>query len=238
MPFSICIFGDSVCKGVVFDSARKKYQFLKDNFAAMFSRVTGISVSNYSTFGSTLPKGEKTVERHLGELHDFDSILLEFGGNDCDFNWKEVSERPEVIHLPNTPFEAFSEQYREMICTVRQKGGKPILLTLPPLDAERYFRWVSAGLDGGNILKWLGDVNRIYRWQEYYNMAVCRVAAELHAPLLDIRSAFLEQRDYNALLCEDGIHPNEKGHKLISSVLTERLPALLGCKQDLALSLS
>ncbi len=72
-----------------------------------------------------------------------------------------------------------------------------------------------------------GDVYRINRWHESYIMAVCCVASEQHAPLLDIRSAFLMRRDCFSLLCEDGIHPNEKGHALISSVLAERLPALL-----------
>ncbi len=227
MPASICIFCDSVCRGVILDGAKKKYQFLKDNFASLFSRITGVSVCNYAAFGCTIPKGGKTMERHLGELPGYDSVLLEFGGNDCDFNWKEISEHPDEDHLPNTPIEAFTEQYRKMVRTVRQKGGNPILLTLPPLDAERYFNWLSVGLNPANILKWLGDVNRIYRWHEYYNMAVCRVAAQLHAPLLDIRSAFLEHRDFRSLLCEDGIHPNEKGHALISAVLAEDLPAFL-----------
>ena len=72
-----------------------------------------------------------------------------------------------------------------------------------------------------NILRWLGDVEHIYRWHEMYNLAVCRVAMEERVPLLDISSRFLAADSYQELLCEDGIHPNEKGHQVILESLRE-----------------
>ena len=36
-----------------------------------------------------------------------------------------------------------------------------------------------------------------------------------------ITSKFLETKDYSALLCNDGIHPNEKGHKLIAETIMQ-----------------
>ena len=65
------------------------------------------------------------------------------------------------------------------------------------------------------------DVDRIYRWHEMYNLAVCRVAMREHALLLDISSSFLERSGYQDLLCEDGIHPNEKGHDVIFESLRQ-----------------
>ena len=67
----------------------------------------------------------------------------------------------------------------------------------------------------------------IYRWHESYNMAVCRIALSQRVPLIDIRSAFLERKNYQSLLCEDGIHPNEEGHAMISSVILSQAPSLL-----------
>jgi lysophospholipase L1-like esterase len=52
-----------------------------------------------------------------------------------------------------------------------------------------------------------------------YNIAVVKLASIKNIPLIDIRKAFLETRDYLNLYCEDGIHPNEAGHALISDVL-------------------
>ena len=54
----------------------------------------------------------------------------------------------------------------------------------------------------------------------------CRVAKEEQIPLLDISSAFLETAHYQDLICEDGIHPNEKGHQLITSVLEEYIKSV------------
>ena len=73
-----------------------------------------------------------------------------------------------------------------------------------------------------NILHWLGGVDTIYRWQEMYNMKVLLLAQKLHVPVVDIRSAFLAQHGYQALLCEDGIHPNRKGHRFIYKTIMQQ----------------
>jgi lysophospholipase L1-like esterase len=56
-----------------------------------------------------------------------------------------------------------------------------------------------------------------------YNLAVCRIAVKTGAPLADVRSAFLEKKDCLSLICEDGIHPNENGHKVIYQAVQEAL---------------
>ena len=40
---------------------------------------------------------------------------------------------------------------------------------------------------------------------------------------IDITSKFLEQKDYSLFLCEDGIQPNEEGHKTISEAIQEHI---------------
>ncbi|MDD8018627.1 MAG: SGNH/GDSL hydrolase family protein, partial [Bacteroidota bacterium] len=94
----------------------------------------------------------------------------------------------------------------------------PVLVSLPPLDPDKYFRWISHNSEEAknNILKFLGSVSRIYSWHERYNAAILRVAEETKTRLIDIRSAFLETDDYTRLVCDDGIHPNKEGHKVIA----------------------
>lgn len=216
---SICVFGDSIIRGVIFDAIRGRYIFLKNSFANLFGKNTGIRVDNYAKFGCTITVGDKIIDKHGANLSCYKYTALEFGGNDCDFNWKAVSERPDDEHIPNTPIEEFEALYSKVIDKVAQSGSKPVLFSLPPLHAQKYFDFLSKGLNKENILRWLGDVEHIYRWHEMYNLVVVKLAAMKNAPLIDIRRAFLESKNYERLLCDDGIHPNENGHALISDVL-------------------
>ncbi len=224
---SICIFGDSIMKGVIFDAIRGRYIFLKNSFLNILGmRNSDIKVDNYAKFGCTITVGRQLIEKHASELPGYKYTALEFGGNDCDFDWKAISENPEAIHLPNTPIEEFEKYYSEIIDDVKKAGSTPVLFSLPPLNARRYFSWISRGLNAENILNWLGDEEHIYRWHEMYNLAVLKLSAAKDVALIDIRRAFLETRNYLGLLCEDGIHPNEAGHALISEFIRKSVPLL------------
>lgn len=221
MKMKLCVLGDSVAKGVIYDEAREKYIFLKDSFVNLFSRSRNIRVKNLARFGCTTTRGKKILERHKELLSEYDYTILEFGGNDCNFNWEEISLSPEKNHNPAVPAALFKAAYSSMIRQIRDCGSRPILLSLPPLNQQRFFDWICRGLNRDNILGWLGDVNYIYRWQEAYNLMVFQLAQEHRAPIVDIRQIFLENRHYGELLCVDGMHPSQKGHALISSALAD-----------------
>jgi len=223
---SVCIFGDSLSKGVVFDEVGERYMFTKACFANQIQASSNIEVTNYSKFGSTITKGLMTMAKHKTELSHFDYVVLEFGGNDCDFDWKDISINPQQKHKPKTPIPLFIKKYTEMISEVIRNGGNPVVFTLPPIDSKRYFSWISRGLNGKNILKWLGDVSTIYNWHEKYNQAVYQIAQKTKIPLIDITSEFMKRTDFNLLLCKDGIHINEKGHELIRSLLDRKISSL------------
>ena len=220
MAEQIYIFGDSLAKGVVFDQVKQRYALLKESAANLCCAALGVVQKNFSRFGCTIDRGAETVGVHKKELAAVDCVLLEFGGNDCDFDWAAVAARPEAEHLPKTPLDEFARRYSELIEEVRDGGGSPVLLNLPPIEPHRYFNWVSRGLDADAILRWLGGSDEyIYRWHEMYSVEIGKVAQLHSAPLIDIRLAFLARRDYGKLLCEDGIHPNSAGHRLISDTI-------------------
>ncbi len=215
MNSSICVFGDSIAKGVIFDTVRQRYSFLKNCFINLFSDSCKIQVDNYSKFGCTIEKGLKILEKHEDSLSSYDYVLLEFGGNDCNFNWSEISKSPYTEHNPQTPVDKFKDFYSAMIDQIISFGGRPLMLNLPPLDAKKFFNWVSQGNSAENILHWLGDVDHIFRWHENYNNAVCNLANNKNIPIIDIRSIFLNNPDFDKLICEDGMHPSSLGHQLI-----------------------
>lgn len=229
---SVCAFGDSVMKGIVVDKENSpenglKYKISDMGFAARCRRSLGIEVENFARFGGMVTHGMKFINRYADRIKHTDYVLFEYGGNDCDFNWAEISEHPDEIHTPNVPIDLFCEKYTELIKTVKSLGARPVLLTLPVLDPERYFSHLSKGLNGNNILKWLhGSVLNIDRWHERYNMEIFRLGVQTHTPVIDITSVFLERRNYFDFLCEDGIHPNEEGHKLIEEAIISFLHRL------------
>jgi lysophospholipase L1-like esterase len=172
-------------------------------------------INNYSVFGCTITKALSLIEHHVSELAEYDSVFLELGGNDCDFNWQEVSDAPNSEHRCKTPFGMFEETYQKVIEVIRSNGGNPIILTMPPLVAERYFSWVSQEKYPGNILNWLGSMATIYRWQEMYNLKVVLLAKKFNVQIIDIRTSFLKNHHYEDLISKDGIHPNKAGYELI-----------------------
>jgi acyl-CoA thioesterase-1 len=219
---TIGIWGDSLLQGVVLDDSLGRYSILEDNCAAAFAKKIGVTVSNNSRFGCTAPKGLKSLHRALEGGAAFSAAVLEFGGNDCDFNWAEVAADPGGEHVPRTPLEMFAQSYACMIADLRARGIEPVLVSLPPLDAERYFSWITRnGLNKAGILAWLGDVQHIYRWHERYSNAVCSMARKFACHFVDVRDAFLSRRDYSRYICADGIHPNREGHALMEKAFCE-----------------
>lgn len=219
----ISIWGDSILKGVVLDDTDGRYRVLENNSVDRFAALTGTEVTNHASFGMTTGKAYERIERSLAKrLPEEDEIvLLEYGGNDCDFRWAEVAADPESKHLPKTPIDQFGTMLQSIIDLFKSIRIKPILMALPPLDPGRYFAWISRGLNVENLLAWLGDVNRIYRWQEAYNDIVVETAMDNELRIINVRQDFLVCDDYLSKFCTDGIHPNAAGQEtILASVLS------------------
>ena len=224
MNQGICILGDSIAKGLLFDAQRNRYAIAKENIGKQITQVIGNSVTNLSKFGCTVTDGLARFEKQKDAPQDCKTVLMNFGGNDSDFLWQEISAAPDELHKPKTPIDVFEQTYLKLIASVRKCGFTPILLNLPPLDHTRYFALISRELNADNILKWLGGTSEfIYRWHEQYNVAVHKIAQTANVKLIDIRSAFLQRRDYSRFLSDDGIHPNEEGYALIAEAVMQYL---------------
>lgn len=212
----IQIYGDSIMKGIQLDAACERYYLPKENNIAVFQEEYPLSIHNNSKFGCTIEKGCRQLQKSLDSGLACDMVLLEYGGNDCDYDWEQVAANPEKDHKPHTDIHTFEKVYRKMLSMLKEHAITPIVMNLPPVDAEKYLNWICRdGLSRENILKWLGDVQMIYRFQELYSSAAVKIARETNTPLIDVRSAFLDKHSFKDLICEDGIHPNQQGHELI-----------------------
>jgi acyl-CoA thioesterase-1 len=225
MDKKICLFGDSIGKGVFYDAEKRKYAFLTRPFAALLGERLGIQVDNRSRFGCTITKGASMVEAHKDDLKDYDYIALMFGGNDCNFDWDKVEEAPEAEHECTTPLSVFTDTYKKLIEFITQNGGKPAILSMIPVDFKKYFDWIVKSHDSMSILRFLRVKERIERWNEMYNLALWGLSRDTGTPILDIRSPFLASPELPDFYCEDGIHINAAGHKLLCDQLFNLLRA-------------
>ena len=222
MANNICstfyVWGDSLLKGIVFDEVRSRYTLLKNNCTSVLSKLLNAEIINRAKMGCTVTKGKEILIRDLEKGISCDSAMLEFGGNDSDFYWNEISSAPGKEHHPKTQLPDFRKELGSMITILKSNDISPVIMNLPPIDSERYFDFISRGLNAQNILSWLGAKHVIHDFHRQYSLTLDSIAAELDCLLIDVRSAFLSQKDYRSFLCADGIHPNESGHRLIQDV--------------------
>ncbi|MEA5014698.1 MAG: SGNH/GDSL hydrolase family protein [Candidatus Limiplasma sp.] len=215
----IHIWGDSLARGIVYREEKERYAISKDRCTSRLQEVLGCKVENHSNMGATVLDGLSLFEHFTpvpGAL-----CAVEFGGNDCDLDWAYVAAHPGEPVRAKVALPEFEEGLRRFVQEIRGRGMQPLLVTPLPLHAERYFRWVTRGLDAEAVLQALGEVQSIYHWQERYTIAMRRAAHATSCPLLDLRDTMLARQDYAQLMCLDGIHPNDGGHKLLADVVVE-----------------
>jgi len=212
----VTVFGDSVSKGVILDEKSKRYKFEKGINWKLLEQKLNIKIDNRSKMGATITYGYKKLKQYLDQKPLVDTIVLLYGGNDCDYNWKEVASKKSYQYQPKTPIKQFKHTLIEMIKLIKSKGIKPIVLTLPSIDAKKYYQWISRlNINMDNIDYFLGDVNHIYRHHELYNITVLEVANQLQIDHIDIRKVFLSNNQTDLMICDDGIHPTMYAEKLI-----------------------
>ena len=210
----VAVYGDSIMRATVPDE-NMRYHFRFNDFVKGFSALP-LEIINRSKFGATSHRGERILERDVAAGCDYDLALLEYGGNDCNHNWDEVAVHPEENHLPKVDLQGFVATVEKMADLLAARGVRPVLMNLPPIDAEKYLGHMQRqGLNVENILRWLGDVNRIYRFHELYSNAIEKLAARKNLLLIDVRSAFLRNTRFKQLISEDGMHPSREGYNVI-----------------------
>ena len=107
------LYGDSILKGVMYVPEQGRYRLCNDG---RFSPVEeqGYAVRNHSRMGATIHKGISSLER--AERYDEDTlVVLEYGGNDCDYDWQQIANDPNGSFLPHTPEGEFLDGYRRAV---------------------------------------------------------------------------------------------------------------------------
>lgn len=217
--------GDSLMNSVVVKPTQlcegtTKYIISQDGSQNRHEKVKGRNARHLFRFGAKNKKNAVGRDRHLKDINPGDTVVLEFGGNNCDFDWRAISEAPCAVHAPLLSLSDFRQLYRELISQFRTLGAKPVLLSLPVLLPQRYFDYISQGHSKENILRWLGgDINKLSDMHELYNRELFKLGDELDVPVVDISTIFLDRRSLGDCYSADGMHPNKRGHAMIAEAV-------------------
>jgi acyl-CoA thioesterase I len=216
---SVLFLGDSIVKGVSLENGR--YKVLEKSYYNKFKETVFSNTKNGGKFGLSSEKLLSNIE-NLNKSEP-DIVFISIGANDCNYNWKEISENPDGTHLPTVG----KNQFEDNLCSIYDffiKNNVPtISLNFPPLHAEKFFNFLASKLSGDNIIKWLGNISRIYYHHESYNNIFETVTRNYGIDMIDIRSRFLLDDNLEDLIGIDGMHPGPAGHELIYKSITNHL---------------
>lgn len=212
------VYGDSLLKATVPDEQFHYHFHLPEVMERYSGRQT--EVVSRAKMGATIRKGQALLDHDLQRGLQADFALIAYGGNDSDFDWDAIQERPEEEHIPHTALPEFRSTLLSMLQKLRDQSVQPVLMTLPPIDAQRYLDFLCrAGRSKERIMAWLGDIQHIYRHQELYSDTVARLAYETGTPLIGVREIFLGEKRLPGLISADGIHLTMDGYTKLFDTL-------------------
>ena len=144
--------GDSIVKGVLFsqeENGRWHYALSDHNMVDYVADQLHCEAINLGKMGCTIENGERILSRSTERLDGANYVLMCYGGNDSDYNWKAIADFPEAEHHPKTPLSIFEKTYVRVINKVKEMGYTPLVLTLPPINAQQYFEHFTQHFDEG-----------------------------------------------------------------------------------------
>lgn len=224
----IIVIGDSILKGAVTGTASGHlFDIIEDSSLNLAQKALGFEMDNQSVFGNVISKGQRKLNKMLERGESADFCIVEFCGNDSDYDWALVSENPQENHLQRTPPSDFIRIYSEMIKSLREHKITPVIMISPALVADRWFNHITKGHNADNILNFLGgDREKPYKNQKEYDDALLEFAKKNSVQYVNMRTAMEECGHFEDLMCLDGIHPNEEGYRFMADIWIKELPKL------------
>ncbi|GAY77468.1 SGNH/GDSL hydrolase family protein [Sporolactobacillus inulinus] len=219
----IC-FGDSVTRGITF--IRGRFKIIRNNYPALLQSSLGEEdeVVNKGVFNDNSDLLIKRLDADVLDEHP-DIVLINIGGNDCNFQWDQVAKLPDSEHVPVVPLDRYISNLSVMIRRISESGALPVVLSLLPLDPARYYATLMKHYSH-SIGHWIGLCGGIEHWHGMYNRALKDFCAKSGVKLIDVRSAFKKNGSFNDLINEDGLHPTAKGYQVMAEIISSYIPDL------------
>lgn len=216
----VCI-GDSITKGKVWKDNERRPYITSNSYPSILKNLTGAEVLNDGVCDIT----SEQLLLSLGQdiiIENKNTVIVEVGGNDCNLNWREIKKDPYGNHEATVPLDRFCDNVVKIIDKIKSFGAIPLLVTLPPLDGDRYYNLLKR-VFGEKIKIWIDSHGGIFKWQERYSDAIKDIGSATGTFVMDVRKSFLNTGDYKKYISFDGLHPNEKGYILMANTCSRCL---------------
>ena len=139
------------------------------------------------------------------------------------FDWKAIAIDPSAHHEPKIDLVAYKALYINKIANARALGHEPVLVSLPIMDENRYFAYITRGMsmqERKNILFWLGGkTERLRNIHALYNLSLFRLASTQCVHIIDITSPMLACAHEEQLLEQDGVTLSQAGQAIVDNEL-------------------
>ncbi len=129
-------------------------------------------------------------------------FLIACGANDA--TWLNGEQRFKQTQ------DEYAANMTAVIDEAKRLGGEVLLLNITPVNEE--FSREFKGKDKSCLNEYVVTYNRV----------LAQVAAETEVRLIDVNRAF-QERNVPALLTQDGLHPNDEGHRVLFETVTAHL---------------
>ncbi|MBQ6977190.1 MAG: hypothetical protein IJQ18_01000 [Paludibacteraceae bacterium] len=153
-----------------------------------------------------------------------DKTLIIQPESGLQYNWQAIAANPSGQHEPVMDLVAYKAQYTNKIAQARAHGQEPVLVSLPIMDENRYFAFITRGMsmqERKNLLYWLGGkTERLRNIHALYNLSLFRLAAQQCVHIIDITSPMLASAHYEQLLEQDGVTLSPEGQQLVDNELS------------------
>jgi lysophospholipase L1-like esterase len=137
-------------------------------------------------------------------------VLVMFGNNDC---------RILDDGKPTIDKDKYYGNLLTLIKKIRDNKCKPVICNLQPICNERYYKQFP------QIEKYKKMTGLPIEWQSGYSEIPEKISVKEKIPFINIRSDLAEKLD--EVLSNDGLHPNDLGHKIIAKTLCEKLKVII-----------
>lgn len=195
----IC-FGDSIIAGT--GASERDYSNAK-----ILKNSLSVPVSLKGRNWNTSQDGLERLETDVLHQKNLSHVIILFGNND---SWLTEELQCKI------PLDQFSTNLHRMIQNIRDNNQSPMLCNLQPIDVLTFVKKYAPYID----LNKVRDLSQLDK-QALYSAEIESVANKSNVPLINIRSAL--QKANGQVIAEDGLHPNDLGHKVIAEKILKIL---------------
>ncbi len=201
----LIIFGDSVLAGTGASDREL-------GCAKLIKSALKIPVSLRARNWNTSRDGLERLEEDVIMQPQYSHVLIFFGNND---GWLIGAGQPKV------PIEEFRKNLSEIIFRIKNNNQSPLLCNLQLIDQLTF---ISKFPELNEYRKCINLTAEQIHLQ--YSDTVEGVARKCGVDVIDIRSGLKQFPE--KCIAEDGIHPNDRGHKIIADVILQYIQKLDG----------